>query len=41
MEREMIDGADRISGRARPPGWPIMYQSWGKLLFLHWPLSVE
>jgi uncharacterized protein len=41
MEREMIDGADRLAVRARPTGWPIMYQSWGKLFFLHWPLSVE
>ena len=26
---------DRLSIRTRPPGWPIMYQSWGTLLFLH------
>jgi uncharacterized protein len=30
---------DRLSIRTRPPGWPIMYQSWGTLLFLHWPIS--
>jgi uncharacterized protein len=41
MEPEMIDDADRLAVRARPPGWPIMYQHWGQLLFLHWPLSAE
>ena len=29
---------DRVSIRARPPGWPIMRQHWGKLLFMHWPI---
>jgi uncharacterized protein YqjF (DUF2071 family) len=32
---------DRLSIRTRPAGWPMMYQSWGKLLFLHWPVSEE
>jgi uncharacterized protein len=32
---------DRLSIRTRPPGWPIMYQYWDRLLFLHWPISVE
>lgn len=32
---------DRRSIRKRPSGWPIMYQTWGKLLFLHWPIPVE
>lgn len=32
---------DRHSIRKRPTGWPIMYQTWGKLLFLHWPVPVE
>ena len=27
---------DRQSVRERPPGSPIMVQTWGKLLFLHW-----
>jgi uncharacterized protein YqjF (DUF2071 family) len=27
---------DRVSIRSRPAGWPVMYQTWGKLLFLHW-----
>ena len=41
MKREPIGDVDRLSVRQRPSGWPIMYQSWGKLLFLHWPLPAE
>ena len=41
MKQKPIDNIDRLSIRARPSGWPIMYQSWGNLLFLHWPLPVE
>jgi uncharacterized protein YqjF (DUF2071 family) len=32
---------DRLSIRARPRGWPIMRQHWGKLLFMHWPIEAE
>ncbi len=32
---------DRLSIRSRPPGWPMMYQSWGKLLFMHWEMPEE
>jgi uncharacterized protein len=35
------DVAARLSMRERPTGSPIMYQSWGKLLFIHWPIAVE
>lgn len=44
---EMGDGmadrgvVDRLSIRERPEGLPIMYQSWRKLLFMHWPLAPE
>ncbi len=41
MEREPIYDVDRLSVRVPPSGWPIMYQYWGKLLFLHWSLPVE
>jgi uncharacterized protein len=41
MGRERIDDADRLAVRVRPSGWPIMYQHWGKLLFLHWSVPVE
>jgi uncharacterized protein YqjF (DUF2071 family) len=25
----------------RPDGWPILHQSWTRLLFLHWPVEFE
>jgi len=27
---------DRLAARERPRGSPVMYQSWGDLLFMHW-----
>lgn len=33
--------ADRLAVRERPRGRPVMHQSWGKLLFLHWSLPPE
>ena len=33
------DKIDRLSIRTRPPGTPLMRQNWGKLLFMHWPVS--
>ena len=32
---------DHLSIRSRPSGWPVMYQRWGKLLFVHWPVAAE
>lgn len=32
---------DRLSIRARPSGLPVMRQHWGKLLFMHWPISAD
>jgi len=32
---------DRLSIRRRPRGLPLMYQNWGKLLFMHWPIDPE
>ena len=32
---------DRLAMRVRPEGSPVMYQSWGDLLFLHWQVPVE
>ncbi len=31
----------RLSIRQRPEGWPIMHQTWGKLLFMHWPIETS
>jgi uncharacterized protein len=33
--------ADRLALRERPGASPIMYQSWGKLLFMHWQMPVD
>ena len=30
---------ERIAMRERPAGWPIMHQTWGKLLFMHWRID--
>ena len=39
---DRVDGnIDRLSMRTRPLRSPIMYQSWGKLLFMHWPAPAE
>ena len=32
---------DRLDIRKRPKGIPLMYQTWGKLLFMHWPIDSE
>ena len=41
MESGQIGIIERLSVRVRPPGLPIMYQSWGDLLFMHWPVPAE
>lgn len=28
-----------LAVRSRPPGQPLMHQSWGKLLFMHWRID--
>jgi len=33
--------ADRLSIRQRPGGLPIMFQSWRKLLFMHWQIDPD
>jgi uncharacterized protein len=30
---------DRLSIRERPEGQPLMHQTWGKLLFMHWRIE--
>jgi uncharacterized protein len=32
---------DRLSIRSRPSGQPVMHQTWGKLLFMHWPTKAS
>jgi uncharacterized protein len=41
VNRASVGDVDRLAVRARPAGWPIRYQSWGKLLFLHWPVPAD
>src|SRR5687767_11766653 len=33
--------ADRLAARHRPKGQPVMHQTWGKLLFMHWRISAN
>ena len=33
--------ADRLAARLRPEGSPLMYQSWGSLLFMHWRFPAD
>jgi uncharacterized protein YqjF (DUF2071 family) len=33
--------SDRLALRERPAGRPIMYQKWGKLLFMHWRIDAK
>lgn len=41
-DMENVQGRiDRLSIRSRPAGWPLMHQTWAKLLFLHWSLPPE
>lgn len=32
---------DRLAMLRRPGGVPVMYQTWRKLLFMHWPIAAE
>jgi uncharacterized protein YqjF (DUF2071 family) len=32
---------DRLSIRERPQGQPLMHQTWGKLLFMHWRVDAK
>jgi uncharacterized protein YqjF (DUF2071 family) len=38
MKEELPQLADRLRVRERPSGSPIIFQSWGKLLFMHWQI---
>ena len=38
---EVLVSVDRLSIRARPSGFPLMHQNWGKLLFMHWAINPE
>jgi len=40
MEKAVTDG-ERPALQRRPGGRPLMHQSWGKLLFMHWRVKPE
>jgi uncharacterized protein YqjF (DUF2071 family) len=39
MNRQHLTELDRLTIRARPEGQPLMHQTWGKLLFMHWRID--
>jgi uncharacterized protein YqjF (DUF2071 family) len=39
MRKNQVTESDRLAMREHPQGWPIMYQNWGKLLFMHWRID--
>ena len=41
MTNKFSADLDRLTPRQRPDGQPLMHQSWGKLLFMHWRVAVE
>lgn len=41
MAERLPSTEDRLEIRERPPGTPVMHQSWDKLLFMHWEIPVE
>jgi uncharacterized protein YqjF (DUF2071 family) len=41
MNTDGIIDSDHLTMRPRPAGPPIMHQTWGKLLFMHWPIDVK
>lgn len=41
MKGQRPELAARVGMQRRPAGSPIMYQSWGKLLFIHWEMPAD
>jgi uncharacterized protein YqjF (DUF2071 family) len=41
MKANFLTESDRLAARERPEGQPLMHQSWGKLLFMHWRVDSE
>lgn len=39
MKEPRPETLDRLSMRSRPAGSPLMRQTWGKLLFMHWRID--
>jgi len=41
MGAPTVTDLDRLAACERPVGRPLMHQSWGKLLFMHWRIDAE
>jgi uncharacterized protein YqjF (DUF2071 family) len=41
MRAKTITENDRLAIRSRPSASPVMYQTWGKLLFMHWAIDPQ
>ena len=41
MEDKKLADFERPATRERPQGQPLMHQTWGKLLFLHWRIDAR
>lgn len=41
MGEDAPDISARLAAHQRPDGIPVMYQSWHRLLFLHWEVPIE
>ena len=41
LDRRAVDTEQRLAARERPDGSPVMYQSWGDLLFMHWQVPAD
>ena len=39
MGKKQLTDLERLAIRERPKGQPIMHQTWGKLLFMHWRME--
>ena len=40
-KRDNLTDLDRLAVRERPQGQPLMHQTWGKLLFMHWRIDAK
>lgn len=41
MKEERLTDLERLAVRERPDGQPLMHQTWGKLLFMHWRIEAK
>jgi hypothetical protein len=41
MKKTGPSDLERLAIRERPDGQPVMHQTWGKLLFMHWRIPEE